>query len=176
LLKGLLLLLGWGEGRGGSQQQAAGGRAQQSSLSLPASANTHTHKKRKPQKTAPPHPLTPQDRVYATPRVEVHLNTTVEDAFGNGVLQGLKTKDVATGSVDDLNVNGLFYGIGHTPNSGLVKGQVELDEAGYVKVRAPVWGWGGVGVGWGVDWSARVNDCVGQGGCVFVCMQLASRA
>ncbi|GBG00126.1 thioredoxin-disulfide reductase [Raphidocelis subcapitata] len=75
-----------------------------------------------------------QERVFATPRVQVHLNTTIEDAYGNGVLQGLKTKNVSTGGVEDLGVAGLFYGIGHNPNSGLIKGQVELDEAGYVKV------------------------------------------
>jgi len=40
----------------------------------------------------------------------------------------------AAGEKSDLPVNGLFYGIGHQPNSKLVAGQVELDEAGYVKV------------------------------------------
>lgn len=76
-----------------------------------------------------------QDRAFNTPRVKVHLNTVIEDAFGNGVLQGLKIKNVKTGHVEDLGVNGLFYGIGHQPNSKLIAGQVELDEAGYVKVR-----------------------------------------
>ncbi|KAI8466222.1 MAG: chloroplastic NADPH-dependent thioredoxin reductase [Monoraphidium minutum] len=75
-----------------------------------------------------------QDRVLSTPRVEVLLNTTIEDAYGGDVLSGLKVKDVASGAVSELPVAGLFYGIGHTPNSGLVKGQVELDETGYVKV------------------------------------------
>jgi thioredoxin reductase len=86
-----------------------------------------------------------QERVFSTPRVEVHLNTTIEDAYGNGVLQGLKTKNATTGAVEDLGVSGLFYGIGHTPNSGLVKGQVELDEAGYVKVGVFVCVGGGGG-------------------------------
>jgi thioredoxin reductase len=83
--------------------------------------------------------------VFSTPRVEVKLNTTIEDAYGNGVLQGLKTKNVSTGEVSDLGVAGLFYGIGHKPNSDLIKGQVELDEVGYVKVR----GWGGAQLGCG---------------------------
>lgn len=39
-----------------------------------------------------------------------------------------------SGEESDLHVRGLFYGIGHKPNSGIVAGQVELDEAGYVKV------------------------------------------
>lgn len=75
-----------------------------------------------------------QDRALNSPRITVHMNTTVEDAYGDGVLQGLRIKNVATGEVADLPVKGLFYGIGHTPNSKLVEGQVELDDTGYVKV------------------------------------------
>ena len=41
--------------------------------------------------------------------------------------------NVCTGEERKLEVRGLFYGIGHTPNSGLVEGQVELDDKGYVK-------------------------------------------
>ncbi|KAG2432738.1 hypothetical protein HYH02_012872 [Chlamydomonas schloesseri] len=75
-----------------------------------------------------------QDRVLANPRVTVHFNTGVEDAYGGEVLQGLRLFDTRTGEKRSLDVQGLFYGIGHTPNSKLVAGQVELDEAGYVKV------------------------------------------
>ncbi|GIL65683.1 hypothetical protein Vafri_19341 [Volvox africanus] len=76
-----------------------------------------------------------QDRTLANPNVTVHLNTGVEDAFGGEVLEGLKLFDTRTGEKRTLAVKGLFYGIGHTPNSKLVAGQVELDEAGYVKVN-----------------------------------------
>jgi thioredoxin reductase len=51
-------------------------------------------------------------------------------------LQGLHLVDTQTGAKRDLPVHGLFYGIGHRPNSKLVAGQIELDEAGYVKVGA----------------------------------------
>jgi thioredoxin reductase (NADPH) len=67
--------------------------------------------------------------------VTVHFNTGIVDAFGDNVLEGLHLVDNATGEKRDLKVNGLFYGIGHQPNSKLVAGQIELDEAGYVKVR-----------------------------------------
>jgi thioredoxin reductase (NADPH) len=71
-------------------------------------------------------------------KLQVHFNTSVDDAYGNGTLQGLVTRNAATGEVRKLEVKGLFYGIGHTPNSSLVAGQgVELDEAGYVRVVAP---------------------------------------
>ena len=49
-------------------------------------------------------------------------------------VQGLTLKDTATGEERQLAVRGLFYGIGHSPNSGLVAGQIDLDDAGYVKV------------------------------------------
>eukprot|EP00198_Chlamydomonas_reinhardtii_P000472 XP_001689807.1 NADPH-dependent thioredoxin reductase [Chlamydomonas reinhardtii] len=75
-----------------------------------------------------------QDRVLANPRITVHFNTGIEDAFGGEVLQGLRLFDTRTGEKRSLDVQGMFYGIGHTPNSKLVAGQVELDEAGYVKV------------------------------------------
>jgi thioredoxin reductase (NADPH) len=71
-------------------------------------------------------------------KLQVHFNTTIDDAYGNGTLQGLVTRNAATGEVRKLEVKGLFYGIGHTPNSKLVAGQgVDLDEAGYVQVVAP---------------------------------------
>ena len=66
---------------------------------------------------------------------------------------------------------GLFYGIGHTPNSGLVKGQVELDETGYVKVggrqRAQLLGQGGGGAAcragveraWPCSWRVQGQGC-----------------
>lgn len=75
-----------------------------------------------------------QDRALAHPKVTVHFNTGIVDAFGGNVLEGLHLVDNATGEKRDLKVNGLFYGIGHQPNSKLVAGQIDLDEAGYVKV------------------------------------------
>jgi thioredoxin reductase (NADPH) len=74
----------------------------------------------------------------STTKLQVHFNTSVDDAYGNGTLQGLITRNAATGEVRKLEVKGLFYGIGHTPNSKLVADQgVALDEAGYVRVVAP---------------------------------------
>lgn len=76
-----------------------------------------------------------QDRTFENKNITVHLNTGVEDAFGNGVLNGLTIYDTRTGEKKQLNVAGMFYGIGHQPNSKLIESQVELDEMGYVKVR-----------------------------------------
>ncbi len=75
-----------------------------------------------------------QDRVLAHPNVTIHYNTTVFDAFGDprGRLAGLHLIDSETEEKRDLNVAGLFYGIGHRPNSDLVKDQVDLTMSGYV--------------------------------------------
>jgi thioredoxin reductase (NADPH) len=74
------------------------------------------------------------DRASSHPKVQVHYNTGVEDGYGSSVLEGLHLVNTSTGEKFDLPVKGLFYGIGHQPNSKLVAGQIELDEAGYVKV------------------------------------------
>jgi thioredoxin reductase (NADPH) len=79
---------------------------------------------------------TMQDRVLKHPNITVHFNTGVKDAYGGARgLEGLVLVDSETGEERKLPVRGLFYGIGHTPNSRLVEGQVELDEKGYVVVR-----------------------------------------
>lgn len=78
-----------------------------------------------------------QDRVLAHDKVDVHFNTTVDDAYpdGKGALDGLHTKDTESGESGKLPVKGLFYGIGHQPNSGIVAGQIDLDDKGYIKVQ-----------------------------------------
>ena len=78
-----------------------------------------------------------QERVLSNPKITVHFNTEVGDAFADkkGAMAGLHLIDTKNGEKRDLAVRGLFYGIGHNPNSGFLNGQVELDDAGYVKVK-----------------------------------------
>jgi thioredoxin reductase (NADPH) len=78
-----------------------------------------------------------QDRVLANPRITVHLNTGIVDAIGDkkGTMTGLQLIDTATNETRQLPVKGLFYGIGHQPNSGILGGQIELDSSGYVVVK-----------------------------------------
>jgi thioredoxin reductase (NADPH) len=52
-----------------------------------------------------------------------------------GQMSGIQLKRVDTGEESVLEVKGLFYGIGHTPNSHLLQGQIELDSAGYILVQ-----------------------------------------
>ena len=74
-----------------------------------------------------------QKRVLEDPKVEVMWSTVPVEAFGEKFLGGLKVKDVKTGAVSDLSCSGLFYAIGHQPNTVFLGGQLELDETGYIK-------------------------------------------
>ena len=73
-----------------------------------------------------------QDRVLNNPKITVHWNTEPVDIYGNGKLEGIKLRNTETGAESNLPVNGLFYAIGHTPNTGLFQGQLELDQIGYI--------------------------------------------
>lgn len=76
------------------------------------------------------------DRVLANPAITVHWHSQVADAFGSDEwLSGIRLSDSRDGSQRDLEVRGLFYAIGHTPNTRLVKGQLELDDRGYLITR-----------------------------------------
>ncbi|OAY40411.1 hypothetical protein MANES_09G020100v8 [Manihot esculenta] len=78
-----------------------------------------------------------QDRVFNNPNITVHFNTETVDVVSNtkGQMSGILTRKVDTGEESVLDAKGLFYGIGHSPNSQLLEGQVELDRAGYVVVE-----------------------------------------
>ena len=77
-----------------------------------------------------------QDRTFANPKIDVRWNTVVDDVLGNGKVEGLRLRDIDTDATTDLAVNGVFVAIGHTPNTALFTGQLELDENGYI-VTAP---------------------------------------
>eukprot|EP00199_Chlamydomonas_sp_CCMP681_P000629 CAMPEP_0119103610 /NCGR_PEP_ID=MMETSP1180-20130426/2015_1 /TAXON_ID=3052 ORGANISM="Chlamydomonas cf sp, Strain CCMP681" /NCGR_SAMPLE_ID=MMETSP1180 /ASSEMBLY_ACC=CAM_ASM_000741 /LENGTH=484 /DNA_ID=CAMNT_0007088163 /DNA_START=14 /DNA_END=1468 /DNA_ORIENTATION=+ len=75
------------------------------------------------------------DRAVSNPRITVHYNTTVLAAAGEAVLAALELQDTKTGTTRQLDVAGLFYGIGHQPNTKLFSEHVELDALGYVRVQ-----------------------------------------
>jgi len=74
------------------------------------------------------------DRAKANPKIEFLWNTEVIDVLGDEKVTGLKIKSTIDGKEGTLNVTGLFVAIGHDPRSELVKGQIELDDEGYVLV------------------------------------------
>jgi thioredoxin reductase (NADPH) len=62
----------------------------------------------------------------------VHWNRQVADCSGNGWMEAITLRDSSSGATEELAVRGLFYAIGHTPNTRLVKGQLEVDSHGYL--------------------------------------------
>lgn len=74
------------------------------------------------------------DRVLADGKIEVVWNSVIDEVLdgGKGVVTGLRLRDVITGELRELPVDGLFMGIGHAPNTAPFKGQLELDEKGYI--------------------------------------------
>lgn len=78
-----------------------------------------------------------QDRVLSNPKITVHWNTEAVDVLGvpGSKMDGIRIKNVKTGEESDLPVKGLFYAIGHTPNTEIFKGQIDLDELGYIATR-----------------------------------------
>ncbi len=77
-----------------------------------------------------------QDRVLSHEKIEVLWNTTVEDIRGDKLVEGLVIKDVNTGEVRDLDVEGFFVAIGHTPNTDLFKDFLDMDETGYIQTQS----------------------------------------
>jgi thioredoxin reductase (NADPH) len=73
-----------------------------------------------------------QDRAFANPKIDWRWNSTVEEVLGNGRVSGLRLRDTETGDLSDLDVNGVFVAIGHSPNTQLFRGQLDLDENGYI--------------------------------------------
>jgi thioredoxin reductase (NADPH) len=73
-----------------------------------------------------------QQRAFDHDKIEFRWNTVVTEVLGDESLSGLAVRDTRTGATDTMAVTGAFVAIGHEPNTALVKGQIELDEAGYV--------------------------------------------
>ena len=77
-----------------------------------------------------------QDRVLSNPNITVHWNSEPVDVFGNdNHMEGVHIRDTKTGELSELHVKGLFYAIGHKPNTSLFKGQLELDDVGYIVTK-----------------------------------------
>ncbi len=73
-----------------------------------------------------------QERVLKHPNIEVVWNAVVTDVLGNDAVEGVRLRDVRTNAERELACGGVFYAIGFTPNTALVKGQLTLDDYGYV--------------------------------------------
>lgn len=78
-----------------------------------------------------------QERAFADPKIKFVWDSEVAEIEGDPKLSGLKLRNLKTGEISDLPVTGLFIAIGHDPRTELFKGQLNLDDEGYLKVEAP---------------------------------------
>src|SRR5262245_1536161 len=78
-----------------------------------------------------------QERVLSNPKIRVIWDAVVEEILGDGAVTGVRLRDVRTDETSELPTGGVFVAIGHTPNTDLVKGLLELTDAGYVVVQEP---------------------------------------
>ncbi|MER7149265.1 thioredoxin-disulfide reductase [Streptomyces lydicus] len=78
-----------------------------------------------------------QERAFADPKIKFIWDSEVAEIHGENKLAGLTLRNVKTGETAELPVTGLFIAIGHDPRTELFKGQLQLDDDGYLKVDAP---------------------------------------
>ncbi len=78
-----------------------------------------------------------QERAFADPKIGFVWDSEVAEIKGDQKLASLTLRNVKTGETSELPVTGLFIAIGHDPRTELFKGQLDLDEEGYLKVDAP---------------------------------------
>lgn len=73
-----------------------------------------------------------QHRVENTPNLKVLFNTEVDEVIGDQVVEGLRMINNATGEKSEIAITGLFIAIGHKPNTDIFKGQLDMDDTGYL--------------------------------------------
>ncbi|MFK4224534.1 thioredoxin-disulfide reductase [Streptomyces sp. NPDC019890] len=78
-----------------------------------------------------------QDRAFADPKISFAWHSEVAEIHGDQKLTGLTLRNTKTGETSALPVTGLFIAVGHDPRTELFKGQLDLDDDGYLKVDAP---------------------------------------
>ncbi len=78
-----------------------------------------------------------QTRAFENPKIDVLWNTVIDEITGVDAVTGARVRDVVTGDVTQVATDGVFMAIGHDPNTSLFKGQLELDDEGYIQVAEP---------------------------------------
>jgi thioredoxin reductase (NADPH) len=76
-----------------------------------------------------------QHRVMNTPNIEVLFNTETDEILGDPTVEGLRVKNSVTGETREMPIKGFFVAIGHTPNTGIFRDYIDMDEQGYIKTQ-----------------------------------------
>jgi len=73
-----------------------------------------------------------QDRVKKTSNITIHWHSETDEVLGDNKVSGVRIKNIQTGELTEISVKAFFVAIGHEPNSGIFKGWLDMDEAGYI--------------------------------------------
>ena len=73
-----------------------------------------------------------QHRVNSRENIELKYNSEVKEVLGENVVEGLKIINNKTNEIEEISITGFFVAIGHKPNTDIFKGQLEMDETGYI--------------------------------------------
>ena len=76
-----------------------------------------------------------QHRVLKTANIDLRYNSEIEEVLGDQVVEGVRIKNNQTNVKEEISVSGLFIAIGHKPNTDLFRGQIEMDESGYLVTK-----------------------------------------
>ena len=76
-----------------------------------------------------------QERAIQNPKIEFVWDSVVDEILGDGKVSGVKLNNVKTGESRTLECGGVFIAIGHTPNTAIFKGHLDMDESGYLLVK-----------------------------------------
>ena len=77
-----------------------------------------------------------QDRAFRNEKIDFLFDTVVTDVLGDSRVSGVRVRNIVTGEETEVPFDGVFVAIGHAPNTELVQGKVDLDEAGYIVTHA----------------------------------------
>lgn len=76
-----------------------------------------------------------QDRAFGNNKIKFAWNSVVQEILGKDKVEGVRLKNVKTNEESELATDGVFIAVGHKPNTGIFKGQISLDEKGYIIVK-----------------------------------------
>src|SRR5438445_1899317 len=76
-----------------------------------------------------------QDRAFKNPKISFVWDSTVVDILGGDRVEGVRLKNLKSGALTQMKVDGVFVAIGHVPNTKIFEGQIDMDKAGYITTR-----------------------------------------
>lgn len=76
-----------------------------------------------------------QDRAMKNEKIAFQWNSSLEEVIGSDVVTGVRLRNIQTNQTEEIALSGVFVAIGHTPNTSLFKGKIDMDEAGYIRTQ-----------------------------------------